>query len=134
MSKIKTIITGHGNFATGLAGAVELLAGNQSNYVFIDFSKEMSEEELGEKLESLVGKQTTLIFTDLIGGTPFKEATKIAFSKDNVRVVTGCNLASLLETIFRDYKTVDNYADDLVYITKQTVQVYKAVDEIEEDF
>lgn len=124
MTKINTIVTGHGNFASGLGSSLRLLAGQQENIKLIDFTESMDEESLSEKLkEAMVEDTPTLFFTDLAGGTPFKEAAKISIDRKNVEVVAGCNLASLLESVFVEYDNVLSYAENLVKISKNTAQV-----------
>lgn len=49
-------------------------------------------------MENKIG---TLIFTDLVGGTPYKESVQQALKFDNVRVITGTNVSMLLETALR---------------------------------
>lgn len=44
------IITGHSNFATGIASAVKLVAGQQKNLEAVDFPDTYSTEELKIKL------------------------------------------------------------------------------------
>ncbi|MGI1819721.1 PTS sugar transporter [Lactobacillus johnsonii] len=122
MLDIETIVTGHGNFATGFKSAVELLAGVQPSIKYIDFTEGMSDVDLGKKIKSSINEKPTLIFCDLVGGTPYKEAAKIAFNENNVQVVAGCNLASLLETIFNRYDSLSDYANELVKISKMSIQ------------
>lgn len=125
MPQYKTIVTGHGNFATGFEGAVKLLAGKQLNLKFIDFENGMSEVDLREKFLKSMDDEPTLFFTDLTGGTPYKEAAKIAYKSTNVLVVAGCNLASLLETAFNSYTSLKDYANDLVAITKKSAELFE---------
>lgn len=125
MSQYKTIVTGHGSFATGFEGAIKLLAGKQLNIKFIDFKEEMSEADLREKFLKAMDEEPTLFFTDLTGGTPYKEAAKIAYKSNNVLVVSGCNLASLLETTFNNYDHLKDYAEDLVNCTKKSVELFQ---------
>ncbi|WP_246287248.1 PTS sugar transporter [Lacticaseibacillus absianus] len=123
MAQYSTIVTGHGHFATGMQSALELLAGPQATIQFIDFEDGMSEDTLGVRLAAAVADAPTLIFTDLVGGTPYKEAAKLAFAHRNVAVVAGCNLASLLETVFGNYDSLPDYANALVAITQRSAQV-----------
>lgn len=132
MSHFQTIVTGHGKFATGFKGAIELLAGKQDTMTFVDFSESMNELDLGKKLSELVKDDSVLIFTDLAGGTPYKEAAKIAFNNPKVKVVAGCNLASLLETAFNEYETLQDYANDLVKVTCQSAEVLDLSDSDDE--
>lgn len=122
MVKFKTIITGHGKFATGLQSSLELLAGPQDSMTFIDFSEGMTDDQLIDQLKRAISASPTLIFTDLVGGTPYNEASKIAFDHRHVAVVAGCNLSSLLEALFSDYSSLLDYAQSFVNITKKTAQ------------
>jgi len=139
MPQFKTIVTGHGKFASGFEGAIELLAGKQDNMIFINFENNMSELDLSQDIEKNIDNEPILIFTDLIGGTPYKEAAKLSYKTTNIMVVSGCNLASLLETTFNRYDSLEDYANDLVKITKNSVEIFKmddndSVDEDVNDF
>lgn len=136
MTQYKTIVTGHGNFAKGLEDAILLLAGKQKNIVFINFTKDMSEKDLSKNIEEELKGEPVLIFTDLIGGTPYKESIKLAVNNNNIRVVTGCNLASLLEACFTEYENINQYAEKLVENSKKTTQKYQlsVVNESDDDF
>lgn len=133
MAQYQTIVTGHGHFASGLQAAIKLLAGEQPTLTFVDFSDGMSEDDLGTKLAAISAEKPTLFFTDLVGGTPYKESAKIAFARKDVAVVAGCNLASLLETIFADYATLNDYASALVESTKRSAQVLDLSDDEPEE-
>ena len=50
------IITGHSNFATGIASAVKLVAGQQKNLEAVDFPDTYSTEELKTKLTEALDK------------------------------------------------------------------------------
>ncbi|WP_125571102.1 PTS sugar transporter subunit IIA domain-containing protein [Lacticaseibacillus songhuajiangensis] len=137
MAKIHTIITGHGNFASGMRSSVKLLAGVPDNFDFLDFTENMSEEDVSAKLDELnASGEPLLVFADLLGGTPYKCAAKLAVAhpEQDIAVVAGCNLASLLETMFDDYANASEYANALVDATKRAAQVLDLTpDEPEED-
>ena len=44
------IVTGHGNFATGLQSSLRLIAGEKENMCFVDFEEKDSVEDLAGKL------------------------------------------------------------------------------------
>ncbi len=46
---IGLIVSGHLNFATGMASAVKAIAGEQENIAFIDFIESISPDELEQK-------------------------------------------------------------------------------------
>lgn len=130
MSKIHILVSGHGSFATGIKGALKLLAKVPSNWSFINFTAEMSDENLKQKFEEVVNKSDSevLIFTDLVGGTPFKVAATLAARNSRIAVVSGCNLGSLLEVLFKKYSNVADLATDLVAISKRGTQILDLTD------
>lgn len=74
------IITGHSNFATGIASAVKLVAGQQKNLEAVDFPDTYSTEELKTKLTEALDKleecKNIIFFTDIVGGSPFKNFSR----------------------------------------------------------
>ena len=40
-----------------------------------------------------------MLIGDLLGGTPFKTMAEIANERDNIEVVVGCNVGSIMEAI-----------------------------------
>lgn len=99
---IGLIVTGHGNFATGITSSLRLIAGEPNDYLAVDFLPEESVERLTEKLteavESLKGCGSILILTDLMGGSPYNVAVKLKMAGlADLEVVTGTNLAALIE-------------------------------------
>lgn len=97
------IVVGHGEFAKGLSSAVEIIAGRQDEYLNLSFSYGMTPEqlkaEIKDAIEHLNTERGVLIFTDLMGGTPFKESVEVSLQYDNVKVITGTNTAMLLEAV-----------------------------------
>ena len=87
---IGIILSGHGEFASGLYSSIQLIAGEQENFQAIDFSEGMSSEELQEKFneaaENVDQGQGVVIFTDIPGGTPFNQAVILSTKKENLKV------------------------------------------------
>ena len=92
---IGLIVTGHGNFATGLTSSLKLIAGDPQNYVAVDFPQEYSvedlERELTKALDSLKDCDGILV------GSPFKTAVMVGYPRGNVEVLAGTNLPMLIE-------------------------------------
>lgn len=98
------LLTGHGEFAPGLASSLELVAGKQEAFKVVPFDVEKAAEYpelLHTEIEQL-REQTdaVLVFVDLLGGTPFNQAMINTQSINDVNVVTGTNLPMLIETLF----------------------------------
>jgi PTS system N-acetylgalactosamine-specific IIA component len=100
---LSALITGHGQFAGGLYGALTMIAGEQENFEVQPFEESMGLDEfkkiISQKVRSLSenGKNQVFIFTDLKGGTPFNAATVETFEMPNARVCAGTNLPMLIE-------------------------------------
>ncbi|MDN6162294.1 MAG: PTS sugar transporter subunit IIA, partial [Atopostipes sp.] len=98
------IITGHGQFATGLQSSVELIAGKQENFETIDFEKGESSEILNNKLKKEVSRMDSqegvIIFTDIPGGTPFNQSILLSQEDAQIKVITGTNLPAIMDGLF----------------------------------
>lgn len=128
MTKARIIVIGHGRFASGMRSSLELFIGKQNPADFIDFTKEMSDIELRQRLVEQINDEDIIFFTDIVGGTPYKEAAKLAYNAKNIGVVSGCNLSSLLETAFKNYQSKEELMRDLVNVTKKSIQIFQKND------
>lgn len=118
---IGCILTGHGSFAPGLMGALEMVAGEQEQFEVVPFLE-------GESLEAFESKMTecadwltkdgqgVVIFTDAIGGTPFRIAMLAAEERGKAAVIAGTNLPMLIEGVLvrTQYTEADELADFLL--------------------
>jgi len=95
------IVTGHGNFATGLISSLELIAGAQDNLIGVDFLEEDTTESLEKMIEDAIEKlgNEVLVLSDLAGASPFRAAAELSQkNKDkNIKIIAGTNLGMLLE-------------------------------------
>ena len=92
---MQVIVTGHGNFASGIESTVKLLAGKIENVSYIDFTENMSEEDLAKEFKKQFDKDNqALFFCDLLGGTPYKQAAmlKAAHPSDDIAAVSYTHL------------------------------------------
>ena len=71
---IGLIVTGHANFGSGMTSSVNLIAGEQEAYRYVDFLPTYGTEELTEEIakamDELKDCEGIIIFTDLMGGSP----------------------------------------------------------------
>lgn len=120
---IGCIVTGHGEFAIGMTKALTMIAGDQEHYEVVPFYEEDSLETFENNLEKAVSKlrqhtDGVIIFTDLMGGTPFRTAMIKAAEHENVEVITGTNLPMLIEIGLGRV-----YSEDVGALVEQAVQV-----------
>lgn len=131
------ILTGHGEFAVGLADGLFLIAGEQEGFECILFRPEQPIEEYREQLRLAMHQSSgeeIIVFTDLLGGTPFQTASALSLDcGKNVRVVSGTNLGMLLEaTILRlSSADLDEIVDKALEAGKMHMTTFK--NEIKED-
>ncbi len=130
MKKI-IILSGHGHYATGLQSSIELLAGKNEDMFFVDFTIEDTDVTLKEKMLKVIdeNKESEVLFVcDILGGTPFKTAAEIANSNDKMEVVAGCNVGSVIESIFqKDTMTIGELAESIVDASKQSTMKFNKV-------
>lgn len=121
---IGLIITGHGNFATGLQSSLQLIAGDLENFVAVDFPGEYStddlERELNTAYDTLKDCEGVLVMSDLAGGSPFKTAVMSGFPKGNVEVVGGTNLPMIIEI-----NMARKFIEDLGMLTEMALNTGK---------
>lgn len=135
---IGLIVTGHGNFGSGLTSSLELIAGPQEDYKYVDFTKEVDElrADLESAMEELKDCEGILVLSDLVGGSPFKTAVEVGFPRGNVEVVGGSNLPMLVEiSMTRKFMTdmaVTDLANAAVTTGKDQILRYEFVKPVQE--
>lgn len=100
---ISIIIVGHGEFGKGIESVIELVAGKQESLETVSFLQGDSSEDLNKKIKAAIDtldSEETLIFTDLPGGTPFKESVLLSTENPGIEVLAGTNVPMLLEILF----------------------------------
>ena len=119
---IGLLVTGHANFGSGMTSSVNLIAGEQEAYQYVDFLPTYSTEDLAggltKAMDELKDCEGIIIFTDLMGGTPFNTAAQLGRDKENVRILAGTNLPMLVEVVM-SRKVMDDL-DGLVDSLLQT--------------
>ena len=121
---IGLLVTGHANFGSGLTSSLNLIAGEQENYKYVDFLPEYSLEDLSRELtkamDELKDCEGILVFSDLPGGTPFKTAVEVGFPRGNVNVIAGTNLPMMVEIAMSR-----KFIDDLETLTQTALDTGK---------
>lgn len=128
---IGLLVTGHANFGTGITSSVNLIAGEQEAYQAVDFLPEYSTEDLTREitkaLDELNDCEGVIIFTDLMGGTPFNVSAQIGHGKENIRIVAGTNLPMLVEIVMsrKFMDNLDELVDSVLETGKEQVTKYE---------
>ena len=135
---IGILVSGHGNFATGILSSLKLIVGDQEMISGVDFLEEHGTEELKmnikEALKSLGNE--ILVLTDIAGGSPFMNAVMIKqdLTDIHMEVVSGTNVPMLLDVALRRESMNLN---ELVEIAKESgvsgISNFKVREEKEEE-
>jgi mannose/fructose-specific phosphotransferase system component IIA len=94
------IVVGHGEFAAGLVSAVGQICGLADKLVVLSMMGMTPEDIEGAIREQVARTGARVIFTDLPAGSATLAARRIVKDDPGVVLVSGVNLATLLDFVF----------------------------------
>jgi mannose/fructose-specific phosphotransferase system component IIA len=119
---VQGVVVCHGNLAAALVGAVEQIAGATDALVAVT-NAECDREALRERIGVAVGDVPTIVFTDLPNGSCVMAALRELQRGHEARIVTGVNLAMLLEFVFHRDGELDATAARLATVGTTAITV-----------
>jgi len=102
------LLVTHGNLASGLKDAVEQMLGQQEGFLTLS-NTGLAGKDLIEKINQILEEQkhpSTVLFTDIYGGSCWRSSRFVASQNPKVALVTGVNLPMLL-TFFTNRNKLD---------------------------
>jgi mannose/fructose-specific phosphotransferase system component IIA len=99
-SGTRGILLAHGSMAQGLADAVRKISGIDDSVVIPVTNEGKSPQALQEELDRLLNDGPAIVFTDLPSGSCALAARLCCRAHPDQAVVTGVNLAILLDFVF----------------------------------
>lgn len=99
---VRAIVAAHGDLAAGLVSAVERITGRGSVLATLTNAGLGADEMEATVRERIERDGIRAIFTDLPSGSWTMAARRAMRGNDEVVLVTGVNLAALLEFVMRD--------------------------------
>jgi mannose/fructose-specific phosphotransferase system component IIA len=99
MSDLRGIIVTHAAVAQALVTAVAAITGVGDALTGVS-NEGCGTEELSERLRQAIGEGPAVVFVDLPGGSCFTSSMRYAKQHAEIAVVTGVNLAMLLDFVF----------------------------------
>ena len=99
MSDLRGIIVTHAAVAQALVTAVAAITGVGDALTGVS-NEGCGTEELSERLRQAIGEGPAVLFVDLPGGSCFTSSVRYAKQHAEIAVVTGVNLAMLLDFVF----------------------------------
>ena len=102
MSSARAIVAGHADFGAGMLSAVKQITGRED--VFLPLTnRALSATGVEAAMAALLATSgATVIFTDLPAGSCTMAARRLQRARPELTVVTGTNLAVLLDFLFAD--------------------------------
>ena len=96
----RALIAAHGELAEGLVSAVAQITGRGDEFVAVS-NRGLSAADVEATIRELVGRHPIeVIFTDLPAGSCAMAARRLQRERPEMLVVTGTNLATLLDFLF----------------------------------
>lgn len=99
MAEFRIVLAAHGALASGFLASAELICGRLPNVVAVPLEPTDSPESFQARLVEALGDsdEPVLLLTDLCGGTPHNVALVVARDRPGIVLVSGINLAILIE-------------------------------------
>ena len=112
MPAFRIVVAAHGELASGFLAAARLICGGMEHVTAVGLQPEDSPESFAERLTAACGdpEQPVLVLTDLVGGTPHNVALAVVRRRTAAVLVSGANLAVLIEAA----TSMDTLDDDAV--------------------
>lgn len=98
----RAIVVGHGEFAGGLVSAVGQICGMADKLIVLSMMGMTPEDIEGTIREHLTRTGARVIFTDLPAGSATIAARRIVKDDPSIVLVSGVNLATLLDFVFNN--------------------------------
>ena len=129
MGQRKFLIATHGHFAKGVKSSLDIIIGQTDNVFLIEAyvnENKGIEEDIANVLKNIGDDDELIAFTDLLGGSITNQVMRCTQGK-NVQIVSGFNLALLIEVLMADAETpaaevieeaIINAKEQIVYVTK----------------
>lgn len=100
MSKARAVVAGHAEFASGIVSAVVQITGRDDVFRALS-NRGMSTQDVVHALRELLTPDgIQVVFTDLPAGSCTMAARRLQRERPDLVVVTGTNLAILLDFVF----------------------------------
>jgi mannose/fructose-specific phosphotransferase system component IIA len=116
MRAFRIVVAAHGDLATGLVSAAQLICGQIDDLAAVGLDPSDSPESFAERLTAAAPDpaRPLLLLTDLVGGTPHNVALALVRRRPSAVLISGVNLAVLMEAAMSDEALGPGLVDRLV--------------------
>lgn len=119
------VLCGHGSYGSSILESMEMLLPEIDGVHVIDFKKEMDSSDLTELIKTILSendRSQILFICDIVGGAPFKLSAIESIGKENVGIIAGLNLASILEIYFMRDIPIQKLVETATQTAKQSIE------------
>jgi N-acetylgalactosamine PTS system EIIA component len=102
MSSVRAVVAAHGELAAGLVSAVVQITGRDDVFAAISNRGQSAQDVERQLREQVDAHGVSVVFTDLPAGSCTMAARRLQRERPALVVVTGVNLAALLDFVFAD--------------------------------
>ncbi len=96
---LRGVVVGHGSIAASLVDAVARITGERDGLAAVS-NDQCDRGSLEQRVADAVGDVPALVFVDLAAGSCLLAVLRRLRDRDDVRVVTGVNLAMLVDFMY----------------------------------
>lgn len=118
----KIILASHGSLATGMLDAVEAIAGKQENVMAFDLDHCGDPDQLYEAVNSRIDDNEWIILCDIKCGSIHNVLTHL-LDKDNVKLITGMNLALILQIVLAQDLS-ESELDSMITQAQENIELF----------
>lgn len=97
------IISGHGDWATGILSAAGMISGQTKQVQAVPFRQGEGIEDIKRHFQKAIKRfppQIEILFLlDMYGGSPYNAAISLAYAQNSYDIVTGVSLPMVLEAL-----------------------------------
>ena len=120
--QLSGVIVAHTDVAEALLAAVRAIVGDETGLVAVS-NRGSDLKALMKRIDEAVEGRPALIFTDMPGGSCAHTAAALARGRPELRVVTGVNLAMLLDFVFHRELPLEAAAERAVQTGRVSVGI-----------
>lgn len=124
--KPSLIVMSHGKLAYEIMESAKMILGDISGYEIVSMLDEDGFEITSKKLQKSIDKLGTndiLILVDLYGGTPFNVANIYSQKGNNITLISGMNLAMILEYFSSNTEKLDVLVNEIIKAGKDNISI-----------
>lgn len=121
---VRAVVAGHGDFAAGIVSAVAQITGRAECFIVVT-NRDRCAPDIEQVLrDAVVNQGVRVVFTDLPAGSCTMAARKVIRDHPDVALVTGANVAALLDFLFQAGATTASLASHAAEKGREAIQCH----------